>query len=498
MKAVILARVSTEEQREAGNSLPAQQIRLHAYIQRMPKLALDREYIFDETAFKEHRKEFQKVIDYLVAQKEIIALCCDKVDRLSRDFLVGLPVLEKLRREGKIELHFPSDNLILHQNSPATDLFHFNIAVSLAQYYSNAISDNVKRAFEQKRRKGEWIGKPRIGYKNDIDINDNKTIVADPQRAHLIVKLFELYATGNYSYQTARADIIKQGLRTKDGKPPSKSIIENILKDTFYYGIAVSKKYGAYAHSYERLISKELFDRCQEVRLKRKKSPNKEVSKDFIFKGLLKCENCGCAMSPETKTKKSRLNFTYYSCTNSKGICKRVYVPEKALLKPIYDVLSRLESISEATQEKVVNALRKTTESEVAFHQAQVSRIRTEQDTYNERKDGLLDLFLDKSITKPQYDKKMQEYTDKLQTLNIEFQEHTNADCEYQTTVATVFSLARRAKSIFDSSEKHEKRAFIGYLVQNPTVKEKTLVFTMRSPFNVILELADQPVGLGR
>lgn len=90
----------------------------------------------------------------------------------------------------------------------------------------------------------------------------------------------------------------------------------------------------------------------------------------------------------------------------------------------------------------------------------------------------------------------MQEYTDKLQTLNIEFQEHTNADYEYQKTVATVFSLARRAKSIFDSSEKHEKRAFIDYLVQNPTVKEKTLVFTMRSPFNVILELTDQPVGL--
>lgn len=63
-----------------------------------------------------------------------------------------------------------------------------------------------------------------------------------------------------------------------------------------------------------------------------------------------------------------------------------------------------------------------------------------------------------RGITKSRHDKKMQEYTDKLQTLNIEFQEHTNADCEYQITVATVFSLARRAKSIFDSSEKHEKR----------------------------------------
>lgn len=100
-------------------------------------------------------------------------------------------------------------------------------------------------------------------------------------------------------------------------------------------------------------------------------------------------------------------------------------------------------------------------------------------------------------ITKADYDKKMQEFTDKLQTLNIEFEEHTKADCDYQTTVATVFSLARRAKQIFDSSEIHEKRAFLNYLFQNPTVKEKTLVFTLRSPFDLVLQTAHQPVRQG-
>jgi DNA invertase Pin-like site-specific DNA recombinase len=150
MKAIILARVSTEEQRD-GKSLPAQQDRLRSYIDRKPELKRDKEFIFDESAYKEHRKEFNGVVEYILSQKEVIAFCCDKVDRLTRDFLVGLPTLEKLRREGKIELHFPSDNLVLHQNSPATDLFHFNIAVSLAQYYSNSISDNVKRSYEKMR-----------------------------------------------------------------------------------------------------------------------------------------------------------------------------------------------------------------------------------------------------------------------------------------------------------------------------------------------------------
>ena len=192
MKAIILARVSTEEQKEAGNSLPAQQTRLRNYIDKVPRLERDIEFIFDESAFKEHRKEFEKVVKYLTDQKEAVALCCDKVDRISRDFLIGLPELERLRREGKIELHFPGDNLVLHRDSPATDLFHFNIAVSLAQYYSNAISDNTKRAFEHKRRNGEWTGVPPIGYLNSTLDNGKKDIIVDPERGHLIQALFDL------------------------------------------------------------------------------------------------------------------------------------------------------------------------------------------------------------------------------------------------------------------------------------------------------------------
>lgn len=108
MKAVILARVSTEEQKEAGNSLPAQQARLLNYVQRNSALTLDKEFIFDESA------------------------------------------------------------------------------VSLAQYYSNAISDNVKRAYEQKLRNGEWIGKAPLGYKNIELENGTKHIIPDPNNYFLI------------------------------------------------------------------------------------------------------------------------------------------------------------------------------------------------------------------------------------------------------------------------------------------------------------------------
>jgi len=40
------------------------------------------------------------------------------------------------------------------------------------------------------------------------------------------------------------------------------------------------------------------------------------------------------------------------------------------------------------------------------------------------------------------------------------------------------------------------KRAFLNSLLQNPTVKGKKLYFSIASPFNLVLELADSPIGL--
>ncbi|MEI8130648.1 MAG: recombinase family protein [bacterium] len=493
MKAIILARVSTEEQKEAGNSLPAQQDRLRSYIERKPQLILDMEYIFDESAYKEHRKEFDNVVAYIVSQKEVVAFCCDKVDRLTRDFLVGLPTLEKLRRDGKIELHFPSDNLILHKDSPATDLFHFNIAVSLAQYYSNSISDNVKRAYEKMRREGVYPSKPPLGYIRTTDIDGKKNIIPDPERASIIVRLFELYSTGNYSLETLLREAIRMGLKSSGGLTPPRSCIENILNDTFYYGVAQSAKYPPYSHKYQCLINKELFDKCQEIKNKKCNNRPKFVSKDFIFKALLTCKDCGCSMTPEMHQKKSGLVFVYYSCTNGKGNCQRTYVSESSLLETVYEVFDRLEKITAKDQAYIVQELRKTTEAETIFHKAQLARINAEYERTKQRDDNLLEAFLDKNITKEVYDKKHQQYYNSIQLLNRELEEHSRGDHDYQTTVATVCSLARRSRDIFESSEPSEKRAFLNYLLQNPTVQAKNLEFTIRSPFNELLNWAECP-----
>lgn len=504
MKAINVSRVSTEEQKEAGNSLPAQIERIDSYCSKK-NFEIIRAFSFDESAYKEKRDEFDKLLEYVqgIAKKEKVAVCFDKVDRLSRSvFDKRVGTLYEMAVADRIELHFVSDGQVINNQMSAVEKFQFGMSLGLAKYYSDAIGDNVKRAFEQKRRNGEWTGAVRLGYLNvslDEETRLRKDIIIDPDRGHLIQKMFELYASDQFSLETIRAKMTELGLRTHKGNALSKSGVENILKDSFYCGIAVSKKYGSYPHKYAHLVTRELFEKCQQVRTKRNKNPYKALSKDFIFKGLLKCQNCGCSMSAERKTKKSGLTFVYYSCTNSKGICKRVYVPEKDLLKPVYELLGRFESITKEAQEELVDELRKNTEAEVVFHKAQIGRIRTDYDKLKARQNRLLEALLDGSITKDVYDNKHQEYQNQIQSLEIEMSEHQKADYDYQTTVATVLSVARRAKTIFEnSSDIVGKRTFLNYILQNPTVNEKKLVFTLASPFNLVLELADSPTWLGR
>ena len=79
MKAILIARVSTEEQREAGNSLPAQVTRLERYCQ-SKGFPILRTCSFDESAYKKQRNEFDRILDFILEQTEKVAVCCDKVE----------------------------------------------------------------------------------------------------------------------------------------------------------------------------------------------------------------------------------------------------------------------------------------------------------------------------------------------------------------------------------------------------------------------------------
>lgn len=502
MKAIILARVSTEEQKEAGNSLPAQIERIKNYCLRKD-LDVAETYSFDESAYKDKRDEFDKLLTTVeeIVEKEKIAVCFDKVDRLSRSvFDKRVARLYELAVADKIELHFVSEGQVINSRMSAVEKFQFGMSLGLAKYYSDAISDNTRRAFEQKRRAGEITGAAPVGYKSiplDVAKRTRSGIVPNPDTAHMIQRLFELYSTGNFSITTLWQEALRLGLKGKNGKPVARSVMEFVLKNTFYYGVAYSAKYKMqYPHGYEPLITKALFDKCQAVRMGRSKRRTKLIATPFVFQGLLQCANCGCAISFERKVKPSGKIYDIGSCTNAKHICKRMYVNEKEFLKPVQRVFSRFEHIPTDVQERLVKELRALNEGEAAFHEREIARIQAEYNRLQKKIDSLTEKFIDESITKDVYDKKLQEYKDEQYRLTIELEEYTKADHQYHIHVSTVLNLSRRMNGIFESSEPEEKRQILNFVLQNPKASGKKLTFTLKKPFDTVLELANCPTGL--
>lgn len=493
MKAILLARVSTKEQTE-GHSLGAQVDRLENYIQNDPNLNLeeDARFVFDESARKDDRVKFDEMLKYVEKHKSegTIAICADKVDRLIRNFAQSIHKFNDLLKEGKVELHFVSDHLIMTQKSSATEHFMFNIAVSLAQYYSDAISDNILRGHERLIKEGKWFGgRIPFGYQNVSDpvTGRRKDIIPNPDTQDYVIEIFERYATGEHSLEAISEYLKKKQVKTWGGREFTAQKVHKILCNSFYFGIAVTEKHGEYKHCYEPLITKRIFDKTALLRTTRDKSHANTVAKHgYVFQGLITCRNCGCLYTPEIKKGK----YIYYSCTNSKKTCKRVYITEKKLLQVVEEVLKSL-AISDDLAEKIVAYLRKFHDDKSLYHKKQRGKLQKEYDALEKKIDSATEKLFDGGVNQTLYDKKTKEYRARQYDIDSELNRITQEGEFKDSTIKTVFSLANRAYDLFESSDALRKREIVKILFQNLEAKDEKAYFSMRKPFDTVAKLPD-------
>lgn len=139
-------------------------------------------------------------------------------------------------------------------NSAQVSEMQFALMEAVARQHSQSISDNVKRSIQSKLQKGEWIGKMPFGYKTVYSASGQKSQILDPNNSAIVTYMFETYANGEESI----ASLSKKFWL-------SRSVISNILQNSFYFGqMFVKSQNKYYSHNYPILIEKELFDQCQQ------------------------------------------------------------------------------------------------------------------------------------------------------------------------------------------------------------------------------------------
>ncbi|WP_341793313.1 MULTISPECIES: recombinase family protein [unclassified Rickettsia] len=240
-EAIILCRVSSKEQEE-GYSTNAQKYRSQEYCTRKG-LGILKIFEFTESSTVGNRKKFMEAIEFAKKQKKIIAVVTDKVDRLQRSYK-ETPLLNNLIEKEKIELHFHTENCIIHKYSTSQERMMWNLFTMMAQNYVDSLKDNINRSIAQKLREGKWVSTAPMGY---LHTNDKKgTIVIDLDRSPLIKKIFETYATGNYNLPEILKKTKEWGLTNARGNKGylSRSQIFELIKNPFYYGVMRLKKQG--------------------------------------------------------------------------------------------------------------------------------------------------------------------------------------------------------------------------------------------------------------
>lgn len=485
VKAFMIARVSGAEQSEA---LPAQTLRLKAYEER---LKLNGEYYdFDETAYKEDRQKFTEIVNKISNYPDFCIVVFDKIDRYSRDASTEVVmILKRLVRDGRIEIHFPSDNLTYHKNSPASDKTRLGLGLVMGEYYSMAISDNVKRKIAQKLHDGEFPGKAPIGYTNTVKTDDlgrilSKNIVPDPARRQYIERAFQLRLEGK-SFRLIAKILKNEGLRanTKQQGVVSQSQMETMLKNPFYYGVM---KYdgGLHPHKYEPIITRKLFDKVQAINEVRNIDRDKTLTKQtYTFQGILKCATCGCSYS--SYVKKGRV---YMRCTKSKEgvVCDQPPTSEEYLTPQVTELLERL-AISEQRVAQVLDILKKGHDDIQLYYHNAISETRDKIERLNKKIDMLYDDRLDGRITTNDYDKYVTKYKNDKDELENKLVDYTNNDKSFVVTAEHLLKLAQNAKSVFESSQPAQKNRILRTLLANCKINQKRLQLNLLQPFSSLV-----------
>jgi site-specific DNA recombinase len=314
MNVVIWARVSSREQRE-GYSIDAQ-LRMNRERAQANGWHAVREFVVAESAKRgAERIAFNEMFTWVKAnakREKIKAILSHKLDRVCRNMRDAVR-LQELEDSCGVQLAF-----VDNQFGPgAAGALSFNVMAAVAQYYSDNLRSEVLKGMDEKVRQGWPTGHAPYGY---INVDDREEPVQPhPEQSRTLVRIFELYSSGSYTFQSL-ADLLQhEGHVFRKSQPRfHRTALSYILGNHFYIG-ELERNGQVFEGRYRRLIDRATFDACQDVMNGRNRRTGKPEHP--LAGGLLRCEFCGQAITGERIRRKLKgggvREHLYYRCANN-------------------------------------------------------------------------------------------------------------------------------------------------------------------------------------
>ncbi len=480
MKAVIYARVSSREQEDSGYSLPAQEKLLREYAQKHDFSVVKLFSISESASGKVQRQVFTDMLGYL-KDHGINVIICEKVDRLTRNLKDAVSVNEWISVDPARQVHFVKESCVLTKDSKSNEKFIWNIKVSVAQYYIDNLSEEVKKGQKEKIAQGGMPHRPRLGY---MSLNENCRIshVPDPEKVPYIKRLFELFSSGNYSVAKLMEVMYEEGLRSRTNKKVVKSRMGDILNDPIYIG-QMRWCGKVYPGKHEPIISPELFERCQQI-LKGHTTP--KYSKHFYqFQGLVRCVECSGLITWEKQK-----GILYGHCNRDYRKCsKKAWAHESEVEQKVADKLDSLRILKPRLSDWIHKALKESHQDETSYHSNSLQELQDSYKRTQHRLDILYDDRLDGKIDEQFYQKKFTQYTAEKEAISKSITGHSKASDKYHELGSTLFALSQQAAELYKQTKVIErKRQILGLVFDKMSLHGKDLTLELTKPFALLAQ----------
>ena len=205
-----------------------------------------------------------------------------------------------------------------------------------------------------------------------------------------------------------------------------------------------------------------------------------------MFRGLITCATTGRVVtaSEQKRTYKNgqKAAWTYLRAWNPENPEKLVWVREEKVLEQVGAVFRGL-AVPPDRLEHITRYIRDTDKTERAFLRRQMADLKKDYTAAQNRLDALMDLLLDGTITKQEFEHKKLSLRDKQAAIRERMAAHEEGDDRFKDSLITLLNLSVGAWESFKSSTTAQKRRLVGFLFANLELKGTELCYSLQKPF---------------
>ena len=442
MRAAAYIRVSTTGQAEEGHSLDAQlqDIRTYAEARGWPLVEVYRdEGLSGSLSDRPGLSRLLKDADAGLFDVVIV----HKVDRFFRDLAGFLNALRQLNDAG---VGF----LSVRENIDFTSAWGklaLVILATIAEIFLDILKEETSKGKRQRVREGLWNGSIPTGYclglcANCTDPNgpgycpyvgrenvgDGQNLVLHPIDSVAIAKMFEWYATGDYSDADIADALNHYEFELPDGNtvifrtrgrghgskyppgPYGKDTVRSILQRKFYTGV-VTYKGDEMPGNHPPIIDLELYDKVQAMRKLRGRNSRQrrggKPTRVFPLTGILRCDECGGRM----RGLSANGGVRYYACVNrlqKKTPCQQPMVRADDIEAQVAELIIAMPGDREDWREDVLAH---------AFPDENLLAAEEQAASLHARYDRLVELYVSGKIDREQFNQQEADYRRELALL---------------------------------------------------------------------------------